>query len=178
MTKRTTASIGAALLALVLAACAAGPQAVHWGVEECAHCRMVIGDERFAGQVVDRRGKTYKFDALECMAGWLDEAPVAAADIHSVWISSGRDGWIRAEDATFLHSDGLRSPMGGGYSGHASAAAAHDLQRQVGGEVLSWDQLRRHAADHGYGMHDGHHAGGGATHGAGQAHHDHGAGGH
>jgi copper chaperone NosL len=157
------------LLALVLSACAAGPQAAHWGVEECAHCRMVIGDERFAGQVVDRRGKAYKFDALECMAAYLNESGIAEADVHSTWIASGRDGWIRVEDAAFLHSDALRSPMGGGYSGYASIDAARAVQEQVGGEILTWQEVRQRATDHAHGdhadpTHAGHagHTGGGA----------------
>jgi copper chaperone NosL len=148
----------ALLLALVLGGCAKGPDVVHWGVEECAHCQMMISDERFAGQVVDRRGKTYKFDALECMADWVNRGGIAAADIHSVWVANGPDAWTPVEDASFLHSDGIRSPMGGGYIAFADAAAAVELQAELGGQFLTWtDVLARVAANghvHGsYGTH-------------------------
>jgi copper chaperone NosL len=166
--RRLVLGLALALALPLLGACAAGPQPAHWGVEECSHCRMVIGDERFAGQVVDRRGKTYKFDALECMAAWLNDGAGAEADLHSTWIASGRDGWIRVDGATFLHSERLRSPMGGGYTGYATADEAQRLQAEVGGELLTWEQLRLRAAESG--AHAGHdHVGDGdhAGHGAG-----------
>jgi copper chaperone NosL len=145
------------LAAVLVSACAAGPQQAHWGVEECTHCRMVIGDERFAGQVVDRRGNTFKFDALECMAAWLAEERPASAELHSIWVASGREGWVRVEDASFLHSDALRSPMGSGYSAHPTADAARRAQQQVGGELLTWEEVRTRAAAHRHGGDVGHH---------------------
>jgi copper chaperone NosL len=140
----------AVLSGVVLAACAAGPDAVHWGVEECARCQMVISDERFAGQVVDRRGNTYKFDAIECMAAFLNDAQVADADIHSVWVADGTDGWAAAAEATFVHSPDIRSPMGGGFTAHADAGMARQLQAEVGGELLTWRDVLARVADTGH----------------------------
>jgi copper chaperone NosL len=144
------------LPALLVSACAPGPDALHWGMEECAHCQMVIGDERFAAQAVDRRGKTYKFDAIECMAAFVDGGAVAAADIHSLWIADGPDSWTRVEDAAFLHSENMRSPMGGGYTAHATTEAARRLQAEVGGELLTWQDVRSRVArtGHVHGAHD------------------------
>jgi copper chaperone NosL len=158
--------------ALLLAACAAGPQAVHWGVEECAHCQMVISDERFAAQVVDRRGNTYKFDAIECMADFVNGDRLAAADLHSAWIAHGRDGWVNVTDAAFLHSDNTRSPMGGGYTAHADVAAARALQAEVGGRLLTWDELVARVAQTGH-DHAGHERTGHVHAGHDHAGHDH-----
>jgi copper chaperone NosL len=134
---------------LLLAACAAGPQPVVWGVEECAHCQMVIADERFAAQVVDARGNAYKFDAIECMADFVNAGEFSAGE-HTAWIADGRDGWIAAETATFVRSDAIRSPMGGGLAAHGSADAARELQAQVGGELLTWPEVRQRVAQHGH----------------------------
>jgi copper chaperone NosL len=126
--------------------CAPKPDAVHWGLEECAQCQMVISDERFAGQLVDRRGKTYKFDAIECMAAFVDGGALAAGEIHSLWIADGRDSWVAVEDAAFLYSENTRSPMGGGYTAHADGDAARRLQAEVGGELMTWQQVRDRVA--------------------------------
>jgi copper chaperone NosL len=164
----TRAWRGGALLAaaaLLATACAPKPEAVHWGVEECTQCQMAIGDERYAAQVVDRRGKAHKFDAVECMTAYLNSGSLAADDIHSIWVADGRDGWVRVEDAHFVHSEQIRSPMGGGLTAHATAGAAVELQAIVGGEVLDWPAVlalppvphaHRGGGDGGHGVHQGH----------------------
>lgn len=151
--RRFSVPVGAVLL---LGACAAGPQPVHWGVEECAHCRMVIADERFAGQVVDRRGNMFKFDAIECMAAFLNDGSIAAADVAGAWIADGPDAWVPAEAATFLHSAGIRSPMGGGFTAHADADVARALQVEVGGDLLAWRDVLDRVRRDGHADHTGH----------------------
>jgi copper chaperone NosL len=156
--RRHVAAVAATLVAaLFLAACSAAPEAVHWGVEECAQCQMVISDDRYAAQVVDQRGKTYKFDAIECMTAFLNSDRLAAADIHSVWVADGRDAWVRAEDAHFVHSESIRSPMGGGLTAHATADAARQLHAEVGGEILVWAAvLELSPTPHAHSSHGGH----------------------
>jgi hypothetical protein len=41
--------------------------------------------------------------------------------------------WVAVEEATFVHSEDIRSPMGGGYTAHADSDAARQLQAEVGG---------------------------------------------
>lgn len=144
--------------ALLVSACAEGPQPVHWGVEECAHCQMVISDDRFAGQVVDRRGNTYKFDAIECMAAFLNGGTVAAEDVAGSWVADGPDAWVTAESATFVHSVEIRSPMGGGYTAHADGDAARQLQSEVGGVLLTWRDVLERVELEGHPDHAGHDA--------------------
>jgi copper chaperone NosL len=144
--------------ALLLGACAGGPQPVHWGVEECAHCQMVISDDRFAGQVVDRRGNTYKFDAIECMAAFLNGRAVAAEDVAGAWVADGPDAWVPSESATFVHSADIRSPMGGGYTAHADSDAARQLHAEVGGILLTWRDVLERVERDGHADHGGHDA--------------------
>jgi copper chaperone NosL len=177
--------------AVLVTACAPAPDDVHWGMEECAQCQMVIGDERFAAQVVDQRGKTYKFDAIECMAAFVDGGALAAGDIHSLWVADGRDSWVDVEEAAFLYSENTRSPMGGGYTAHADGDAARRLQAEVGGELMTWQQVRDRVAltGHDHGAHHvpvGHDDHGGRTpaggkgpvggHGPAGGHDEHGSG--
>jgi copper chaperone NosL len=155
--RHATAVAASVVAALFLSACAAAPEAVHWGVEECAQCQMVISDDRYAAQVVDQRGKTYKFDAIECMTAFLNSDSLAAADIHSVWVADGREAWVRAEDAHFVHSETIRSPMGAGLTAHATADAARQLHAEVGGEILAWAAvLQLSPVPHAHGTHGGH----------------------
>jgi copper chaperone NosL len=162
---RKRGALLALVAALVATACAPKPEAVHWGVEECTQCQMAIADERYAGQVVDRRGKAHKFDSIECMTAFLSSGRLAGDDIHSIWVAEGRDGWVPAQDAHFVHSEQIRSPMGGGLTAHTTAAAARALHEIVGGEILDWAAVlalppvphaHRAGVDGGHSAHDGH----------------------
>jgi copper chaperone NosL len=128
---------------VLLGGCAIEPQPVMLGAEECAHCRMVIAELDFAAQALNTRGKAYKFDAVECMAEWVVGGEVAPAELHSLWVADRADEgrWISVEEARFLRSDGIRSPMGRGLMAHASEGDARVHQRSVGGEVLDWGEV-------------------------------------
>jgi copper chaperone NosL len=152
------------LAAAVLAACSIEPQPIHLGSAECDQCRMVIGEPQFASQALTTKGKAYTFDTVECLAEWLRTGPVAADDLHSLWVAdfSEPDRWVPAGEARFVRSAATRSPMGMGLSAFASAATAEEHRRALDGEVLGWTEVltlveregahARHAHDH---DHDG-----------------------
>jgi copper chaperone NosL len=146
------------LLALVLplaAACEITPEHLHVGAEECAQCSMLISDRRFAAQLLSRTGKAWKFDSIECLHAFMGAGTVAAADVHSVWVTDldRGEGWIPAGEASYLRSPGLSSPMGGGLAAFTHRASAEAAARELGGEVLDWNGLLALRVDHG-----GHHA--------------------
>jgi copper chaperone NosL len=147
----------AVLLVLLLGGCAVEPQPVMLGAEECTHCRMVISDLEFAAQALNTRGKAYKFDAVECMAEWVLADRIPPAEIHSLWVADRADEgrWIPVMEASFLRSDGIRSPMGLGLIAHASEGEARLHQRTVGGEVLAWNEVLALVESEG-GAHHGH----------------------
>jgi len=71
---------------------------------------MVIDDDRFASQLVTSKGKVYSFDSVECMIQHESDQEVA-----SRWVWSRPDGgqWKNVEDAKFIQSPNIQSPMGG-----------------------------------------------------------------
>jgi copper chaperone NosL len=133
-------------LALVpLAGCSpSGPRPIRIGEEECAHCRMRISEARFAAQVTNARGRSWAFDSIECMVEWSQsEAEVPQADLAGLWVTNFDEpgDWIEASRAIYLHSEGLRSPMGVGLSAYRDSAGAEAQRRAHGGEVLNGSEV-------------------------------------
>jgi len=135
--------------ALMLGACSDGPRDIYTGSDVCHHCHMTVSEERFASQLVTDRGRAYVFDSVECMAEFVNQEGVEEGAIRSLWVTdfSEPGTWIRAEDARFLRSDELRSPMGMNLSAHGSGEAAAGLQTEFGGEVVGWREVRRMVAE-------------------------------
>jgi copper chaperone NosL len=149
----------AAMLAVVVTGCAIEPQPVHIGSEECAHCRMVITEPQFAAQALNSRGKAFKFDAVECLAAWVTDGEGAGLDLHSLWVADHEEPnrWLSVDDARFLRTDAIHTPMGAGVVALRDEQAAREQQQMRGGEILEWGGVLSLAAA-----------------GAGQSHHSHG----
>jgi copper chaperone NosL len=146
--RHRTALLVGALVALA-AGCSDGPRAIHPGTDLCDHCHMTVSQEAFASQLVTDRGRSYVFDSVECIADFVNQEGVPGGQIRSLWVTdfSAPGTWLRAEDARFLRSLELRSPMGMGLSAHASDEAVRELRSEFGGELLSWDQVRQLVAE-------------------------------
>jgi copper chaperone NosL len=142
-------------LALPLAsACEIAPEPLHIGAEECAHCSMLITERRYAAQLLTTKGLSYKFDAVECLRAFVLAGTVAAEDTHSVWVTDmdAAEGWVPVEQAAFVHSPELRTPMGGGLAAFATAEAAADAAERLNGVVFSWaGLLAAELPQHGHG---------------------------
>jgi len=133
------------LSVLLLSACEQGPRDLHYGQEECAHCMMRVSDPSFATQLVTQHGRHYAFDSVECLAGHLEAGDIPEDDVHSLWVANFADpegDWLKAEDAVYLQSEDLMSPMGLALSAYPDEAAAASYREDYGGELLGWAEVR------------------------------------
>ncbi|HET7503259.1 MAG TPA: hypothetical protein VFK02_19700 [Kofleriaceae bacterium] len=86
------------------------PTAIAYDRESCAHCHMLIGDPRYAVQLVTADGDVLDFDDPGCALAYLARAP---RHVHRLWFrDAARDRWIAAADVRFVR--GADTPMGYG----------------------------------------------------------------
>ena len=131
----------AALLAVgLLAGCQPEPQPLRVGEMACTHCRMTVSDARYGAELVATTGKVYPFDAIECLTAHLADEPAAAESAHSLWVAAfdAPGTLVAVEEAYFLHSDAIQSPMGGGLAAYTSAEARDAVLNEQGGDALDW----------------------------------------
>lgn len=112
-------SFAAIALTLLFVSCepavTKGPGEIAWDRDECQHCRMVIGDRRFAAQVrFEGRRRVHSFDDLGCALVWLDTTFPESEPAHELWVrNAAGDEWIDADLAEY--AEGLDTPMQYGF---------------------------------------------------------------
>lgn len=82
-----------------------------WGKEPCSHCAMLVGDRRFAAEIVVN-GERRFFDDIGCYVLWTSEHP--RAKVEHAWVREAEEGrWIDASSARYVQ--GARTPMDFGF---------------------------------------------------------------
>lgn len=136
--------VPAIIMFAMLTACEPKPEAIEWGKEECAHCKMNIADKRFAAQLLTAKGKAYKFDAIECLAGYMNDGKITKPDIHSLWVMDydNPGTFLPAQKSFFLQSAQFQSPMSLNLAAFANSKAVQAALQKFGGKELYWDGVR------------------------------------
>jgi copper chaperone NosL len=129
------------VLAFACAGSATGPPVVHWGVDECSHCHMILSEQRYAAVARSAAGDEVRFDDLGCFARFL----AGSSEPWQAWVQdSGGAGWVPADSARYVRHEGLPTPMGSGLTAHATAAAAAAEAAKKGAaraQELSWREV-------------------------------------
>ena len=110
---------------------------------------MTISDRRHGALFVSDKGRTYKFDAIECMIEATTPgekfADTVVRSFHVVdYAQPG--GVVDAASAAYLVSPAVPSPMGANVSAFAAKASADSVKTAKGGDVMDWNAIREHLA--------------------------------
>lgn len=131
-----------AAMMLLLAACSQQPAEIHYGSDECSHCRMMITDARFASQLVTETGKVIKFDSIECLAGYTGDHKTELESAKA-WVSDfnnpGR--WLAVSKAQIIRSKVINSPMGASLLALEPGRETTQHLSEYPGRRMRWEQL-------------------------------------
>lgn len=131
------------LSTLLLTACLPEPQPIHYGTDQCDFCRMTIVDKKHAAEVVNAKGKAFKFDAIECM---IQYANIDGAEAFALYLVNDYEApgeWLDAKTSTFLISPNIPSPMGAYLSAFATTEKAAAIQKDKSGELYDWEEIQQ-----------------------------------
>jgi copper chaperone NosL len=163
---RTLRLLGALLLAFVMAACgtgsADGPPDINYGRDICVQCNMIISEIGHAAAYRLDDGEEKVFDGIgEMVLHGREQDEFSRAE---AWIHDYRsEEWVKAEDAFYVPTRSVSSPMGHGVFGFSDQQRAYEFATEVGGEVIDWatvlqipiaDGLVGGEHGHGDGTHD------------------------
>ncbi len=132
------------ILLLFLMSCSRGFEPVDYGKDACVHCRMTIVDERFASELVDEKGKVFKFDDLKCMKQFIHAKEKNGQD-NLLFVEDylmQHEGAIDAVNAVYLEHDFFASPMRGNYAAFTDEQEAQRFKDSLDIPFLSWNDLK------------------------------------
>ncbi|MCX2718769.1 nitrous oxide reductase accessory protein NosL [Lentiprolixibacter aurantiacus] len=130
------------LLLVLQLSCIVEANPIVYGSDTCHFCRMTIVDKQHASEIVTKKGKVYKFDAIECMFNYLKEREDKDIAIFLVNGYTNPGKLIDATAATYLVSEGIPSPMGEYLTAFETELEALEALQKHGGVLFSWQEIR------------------------------------
>ena len=128
------------VLSAVLTGCAP-PKAVNVVAgEACERCRRPINNERIAAEHVGANGFAVKFRTIHCMSTWLARHPAASEGFLYV-ANYARDGWVRADRASFVRVIVNPNTMERDFIAFADPALAEEAARTNSSAVVEWGDV-------------------------------------
>jgi copper chaperone NosL len=133
------------ILTVSLSSCSRAPQPIKVGKDNCDFCKMTISDNRFGAEIITKKGKAIKFDDEHCIVGFLREKKIQKEEIAAIYFTDfcSPHQLIKVEEAYFLQSPRLRSPMGGNIASFSSDDSLAKMFTQFNGNKISWEEMQK-----------------------------------
>ncbi len=114
---------------------------INYGEDVCQYCKMTIVDPAYSSRITTEKGKSYKFDSIECLYWEIkDNKEYNKRIIIEVADFDNRGDFIDAEDAVFIIDKKYTSPMGANLLAVRSLEKAKEHTEDTL-SVFSWDRL-------------------------------------
>jgi copper chaperone NosL len=131
-------------LVVVFSSCSSESVPIVYGEDHCVHCMMKIVQPQYGAEIMSKKGKAFKFDAIECLIDFIDKGGIAEDDIRGEFVTpyTTPETLHYADECFFLRSPMLPSPMGMFLTALQSEEEAEKFKAEHGGELYSWNELK------------------------------------
>ncbi len=127
-------------IGMLLVSCSNEPEPIVYGSDNCSYCTMTIVSKAHSAQMVTKKGKQIKYDAVECMI--QDNLQNYEASEIAVMLVANYEKpgtMLPVNEASFVIDKKITSPMGANL-----AAIKKDCNREEYSEVYTWSELKKH----------------------------------
>ena len=132
------------LVVMLFASCTVKPAKINYGDDHCHYCDMTIVSKSFVSEYVTKKGKSFKFDAIECMTHEINQKYNSNNLAYILVANFNNPGeLIDARKATYLVSPAIKSPMRANLSAYNSKEQGLAAQKKYGGKLYNWSQVRK-----------------------------------
>lgn len=114
------------------------PPEVSYG-QDISEMGMFVTDPRFTVAALPDEGDWILFDDIGELFKYQDRFP--EKEFRATWVNDFHsEEWLKAEDAWYLQSSELNSPMGWRVAAFKSKDDALAFQAEHGGDLMTWDE--------------------------------------
>ncbi|MFO8146857.1 MAG: nitrous oxide reductase accessory protein NosL [Bacteroidota bacterium] len=127
-------------IGMLLVSCSNEPEPIVYGSDHCSYCKMTIVSKAHSAQMVTKKGKQIKYDAIECMV--QDNLKnYEASEIAIMLVADYEEpgSMLPAQEASFVIDEKINSPMGANL-----AALKKGSNNEEFSEVYTWNELKKH----------------------------------
>jgi copper chaperone NosL len=124
-------------------ACKVEPEIIHFGEDQCYSCKMMIVDNRFGGELVSKKGRIIKFDAMECLIEHINKTGEEDHKFIMAIDYANPGTLIDARKATFYISQDIPSPMGANLSVYSSETPSISIIKSSKGDFYNWIEVKK-----------------------------------
>ena len=121
-----------------------GPPKILYGDSICDECGMILSDERYAAATIidgDRGNEPRVFDDFNCQKIYESKHPDLV--IVDRWCHDhDSKAWLRMNDAWFVHSEQIHTPMASNIAAFSSADAAEAFAEPMGVSPTDFQTMR------------------------------------
>jgi copper chaperone NosL len=130
------------IVIILFCSCTVKVSPIEYGTDNCDFCQMGIVDNKHASQLVTEKGKNFKFDAIECMISYINENQKKQSYSHILVSDIQKPGeLISANNAYFIVSQNIPSPMGAFLSATKTKQDAESITTKHSGKVFSYQEI-------------------------------------
>ena len=128
---------------LLFSSCSVEPKPINYGKDACVYCKMNIVEKKFGAEIVTKKGKVFKYDAIECMVNAISEMDESSIKYFMAIDYNNPTQLVDATTSFHLKSEKIPSPMGAFLSSYKNEELAKKSQELNGGEIYSWEILKK-----------------------------------
>ncbi len=127
-------------------ACSPEPQPINYGKDQCHFCKMTIVDKAFSAEIVTKKGRAYKFDAIECEVNYLLKNNIEEKSLAYILVAdySQPGNLIDAKTSYFIISPNIQSPMGANLAAVPTQKEAQKIVSKKSGTIYTWNELKKY----------------------------------
>jgi copper chaperone NosL len=106
---------------------------------------MTISDNRFGGEIITKKGKTYKFDDIHCLLSFKKSDAIKKEDIDHTYLVkfNSTHSFIEASKALLFKSEDFHTPMGSNIAAFENEESLKNTAQKFNGIGVSWNDLAK-----------------------------------